>query len=113
MDILKHEKLLTLDDVMENIAELDRSLACTYTLGSSPTCVCVCCVCVFAVPSLGDILEALGEKAVISFQKMNAVLPRFLCTGVCSRTCRVPAHRVPWRTGAANPEDYTKYTPIL
>ena len=50
MDILKHEKLLTLDDVMENIAELDRSLACTYTLGSSPTCVCVCvcvvlCVC--------------------------------------------------------------------
>ena len=46
MDILKHEKLLTLDDVMENIAELDRSLACTYTLGSSPTCVCVCCVCV-------------------------------------------------------------------
>ena len=73
MDILKHEKLLTLDDVMENIAELDRSLACTYTLGSSPTCVCVCvcCVCVFAVPSLGDILEALGEKAVISFQKMT------------------------------------------
>ncbi|CAE7946240.1 unnamed protein product [Symbiodinium sp. KB8] len=67
-DILKQERLFTLEDVMENIAELDRTPARNYTLFLVAVFVVVC---LSAVANLGDILEALGEKAVASFQKMT------------------------------------------
>ena len=103
---------------MENIAELDRTPARNYTLF---LVVVVVVVCLSAVANLGDILEALGEKAVASFQKMTLkskkmfkqwpttlkapwlATPRshdccaswLLCNGVCRRSCRVLGPR--WR----------------
>ncbi|CAE7596884.1 unnamed protein product [Symbiodinium sp. CCMP2456] len=40
-DILKQERLFTLEDVMDNVAELDGTPACNYTLLSLSLCVCL------------------------------------------------------------------------